>query len=360
VSFTLRKTSSVRTNEITEQISVAFDYVFDGESVFDCVIPDIPDDYKIGLIVGSSGSGKSTILNTLGRHEDFLWPPNEAVVSSFKDADDAKNRLSGVGFNSVPSWMRPYSVLSTGEKFRADMAISIKDNACIDEFTSVVDRVVARSCACAINRYINAAGFKKVTFSSCHKDIIDWLQPCWIYDTDAMKLLDRGAARRPDITVNLYPCNTDVWPLFSRHHYLTGDLNKSSRCWVATWEGQAVGFTAIIAFPNGNFMNAWREHRTVVLPEYQGLGLGVRISDAVGKMVLLDGGRYFSKTAHYRMGEYRENSPLWVGTSKNKKYRKDYNYSGSTKEDKYKHLHAKRVCYSHEYMGVKQDDEDFA
>ena len=101
--------------------------------------------------------------------------------------------------------------------------------------------------------------------------------------------------------------------------------------------------------------NAWREHRTVVLPDYQGMGFGVRISDAVAEMFIKDGCRYFSKTVHPRMGEYRNTSKLWVPTSKNMKARPDYLKSGdTTKERKYKHRHAYRVAYSHEYKGREQ------
>ena len=112
-----------------------------------------------------------------------------------------------------------------------------------------------------------------------------------------------------------------------------------------------IGFSSALAFPSGSFTNAWREHRTVILPDYQGMGFGVRLSDAVAEMFIRSGCRYFSKTAHPRMGEYRENSASWKPTSKNKKSRPDYlsNLVRVTKEDNHKHQHAHRVAYSHEY-----------
>jgi GNAT superfamily N-acetyltransferase len=110
----------------------------------------------------------------------------------------------------------------------------------------------------------------------------------------------------------------------------------------------------VIAFPSGNFKNAWRGHRTVVLPDFQGLGLGVRISDAVGEIVLSWGGRYFSKTSSYRMGEYRSRSKLWRPTSKNGKSRQDYGSGRITKESKHKHKHINRICYCHEYLGESE------
>jgi len=344
--------SRVIQDSITESISAMFDYDFDGETVFECPLPEIPKDYGIGLIVGPSGSGKSSILDIIGQTKQPVWDENYSVASHFCTAEDAQRRLSGVGFSSIPSWLRPYQVLSTGEKFRADMAMSISSGACIDEFTSVVDRVVAKACSFAVARLVKNEGIRNLTFASCHYDIIEWLQPDWVYDTLSGKFLPRGELHRPERNIELVPCNSDIWPMFSQHHYLTGNINKGARCWLATWGGVPVGFSSAIAFPNGNWANGWRGHRTVCLPDYQGLGIGVRISDATAEMFVREGCRYFSKTVNPRMGGYRNNSSLWRATSKNGKARPDYNHNRKTKESKYKMLHTGRVAFSHEYIGL--------
>ena len=178
------KTATIKTDEITTEISRLFDYEFDGTSSF--TVPTIPNlerqmyvdqPYSIGLIVGPSGSGKSSLLAEFGTEEKIDWDQEKAVVSHFKDHDDAIDRLGAVGFNSVPSWMRPYHVLSNGEQFRVELARKLKDGAVIDEFTSVVDRNVAKSCAMALRKYVDKTGLKNLTFASCHYDIVDWLQP---------------------------------------------------------------------------------------------------------------------------------------------------------------------------------------
>jgi len=342
---------SVETDSITTEISKMFDYEFDGRTNFKCKKIKVPEDYQIGLIVGPSGSGKSTLLKTIGQIKNPKWEYGKAIVSHFEDAKEAQKRLTGVGFNSIPSWLRPYSVLSTGEKFRADMAKSIETGSCIDEFTSVVDRTVAKSCSFALNRLIRNEGIRNVTLASCHYDIIEWLQPDWIYDTNLQKFLHRGSLRCPDRIIKVEPCGPDLWEIFSHHHYLSGNLGSSARCWIAKWDGQAVGFAAAIAFPSGTVKNAWRGHRTVVLPDFQGMGFGVRISDSIGEIFIRAGNRYFSKTAHPRMGEYRNLSNRWKPTSKNMKSRPDYSSNRKTKESGHKHLHIHRVTYSHEYIG---------
>ncbi len=348
-----RLACGVINDEITRELSNSFDYSFDGISFFDPPnMPDVPADYSLGLIVGPSGTGKSTLLQKFGIEHQPEWVEHRAVCSHFDNATSASERLAATGLNSIPAWMKPYSVLSTGEKFRADMARRLIDDAVIDEFTSVVDRNVAASCSNAIQRYIREKGLRRVTFATCHYDVIEWLQPDWVFDT-LTKSFQQVIVRRPPIELEIMPCSTEIWPLFKEHHYLDGSVNKSSRCWIASWRDVPIGFASALAFPNRNFKNAWREHRTVVLPDFQGLGIGVRLSDAVAQMMLDEGCRYFSKTSHPRMGEYREKSPLWKPTSKNRKARSDYTkFKGVTKEDGHKMRHVSRICYSHEYTGI--------
>ena len=164
----------------------AFDCVFDGTSRFyPWVVPsNIPKNFKIGVIVGSSGSGKSTLLNNFGVEEIPDWDNTKSIVSHFKSPDEAINKLGAVGLNSVPSWYKSYDVLSNGEKFRADLARKLKSNAVIDEFTSVVDRNVAKAASVSLSRYIKNNDINNVVLSTCHRDILEWLEPDWVIDTD--------------------------------------------------------------------------------------------------------------------------------------------------------------------------------
>ena len=335
--------SEIIQDEFTKEISEAFDYSFDGVSTFTpprFVLPE--EDFSIGVIVGASGSGKTTLLNKVGQAETLSWQRNKAIVSHFASSLDAQQRLAAVGLNSVPSWFRPFHVLSMGEQFRADLARRLKDGAVVDEFTSVVDRSVAKSCSNAVQRYIKKQGIKRVVFSSCHYDIIPWLQPCWVFDTATGGFMPRGSLQRPAITLSLEPCGVESWAIFRKHHYLTGEINKAAHCWIVLWNEQVVGFAAALPFPSGYVRNAWRGHRTVVLPDFQGLGFGVRISNAIGQLFLNKGKGYYSKTTHPRLGEYRNQSPLWRPTGQNMK-------KGHAEQKLWK---VRTVfSYSHEYVG---------
>lgn len=344
--------SRVEVDEIASALATAFDFPFDGITTFD--VPEMPDPlaHGVGLIVGPSGSGKSTLLSRFGETPGPVWQNNTAVASHFKSVDEAIEMLGAVGLNSLPSQLRPYSVLSTGEKFRADLARQLLQDCVIDEFTSTVDRNVAKACARAMRRWVDQSEVERnVVLASCHYDIIDWLEPDWIFDTNTGLMAGRGLVRRPSITLEILPCSTEAWSMFRNHHYLDPKINAGAHCWIALWSGTPVGFSSSIAFPNGNIKDGWREHRTVVLPDFQGLGLGVRLSDAVALLHIARGKRYFSKTAHPRMGGYREASPLWKATSKNRRDRQDYKVNRANKERGYRDRHIHRVCYSHEYVG---------
>lgn len=185
-------TSKVERDEFITASETAFDCLFDGTSTFyPWELPtNLPKEFKIGVIVGSSGSGKSTLLKHFGIEEQPKWDNNKSILSHFKNPDDGINRLASVGFNSIPSWYKPYNVLSNGEKFRADLARKITSNAVIDEYTSVVDRNVARAASVALSRYVKNNDVTNIVISTCHMDVVEWLEPDWVINTDSGELLD--------------------------------------------------------------------------------------------------------------------------------------------------------------------------
>lgn len=153
---------------------------------------DIDDkDWSIGLIVGSSGSGKSTIAKQIFESDyivDFQYDGGSVLdnMPKNKSTEEITSTFNSVGFATVWSWLKPYHVLSNGEKMRVDLAnaiLSDKQTIVFDEFTSVVDRTVAKTASFAIQKSIKKLG-KKFVAVACHRDIVEWLEPDWIYDTD--------------------------------------------------------------------------------------------------------------------------------------------------------------------------------
>ena len=176
-------------DSITEQVCENFTYTFKEIYEFDNhVLENLPEDFNIGLIIGTSGSGKSILLKEFGSEEIPKWGNDKAVCSHFDSYEEATERLMASGFNSIPQWLCPYQILSTGQKYRVNLARTLTDNSVFDEFTSVIDRGTALSLSNSVNKYIKKNDIKNVVFASVHKDIIEYLQPDWIYNTDEREL----------------------------------------------------------------------------------------------------------------------------------------------------------------------------
>lgn len=311
--------------------------------------------WEIGLIIGGSGSGKTTILKELGDIQDCGFDSDKALISNFDflEPKEATKLLSSMGLASVPTWLRPFHLLSNGEQYRARLAYlvgSLKegDTLLIDEFTSVVDRNVAKSMSCALQKYIRNEG-KKIILASCHYDIIEWLNPNWVYSPMNGKLEFRRLARRPNIKLSVSRVEASAWELFKKHHYMSEDLNKSCKCFVFKWGDNPIGFVAIRHQPRGGCPNATAFSRVVVLPDFQGLGIGFKITEFISKIFIQSNFKMYMKTIHPSLGEKMGSSCLWRATIHNNKKRDDL------KSERIKLLNYKnaldRVSYCYEYIG---------
>jgi ABC-type lipoprotein export system ATPase subunit/GNAT superfamily N-acetyltransferase len=254
---------------------------------------NIPENWKIGLIVGKSGTGKTTIAKELFSDAyitNFEYK-NETILDDMPDycsVEEITNTFNSVGFSSPPSWLKPYSVLSNGQKMRVDLARAILDKNKLfvfDEFTSVVDRTVAQIGSFAMQKAIRKSE-KQFIAVSCHFDIIDWLLPDWIFNTDTMTFhsFEGQKKNRPEIKFEIYntPDKT-IWKMFAKHHYLSHSHNNAAKVFVATINDNIAGFLSVLHFPNLN-KRLKKVHRLVILPDYQGAGFGIKFLNEIAKI----------------------------------------------------------------------------
>jgi GNAT superfamily N-acetyltransferase len=354
--------SKVIVSDLAQEAIKSFDYDTDGTTTFyPYLAPALPESFGIGVIVGASGTGKSTLLKSFGTSASHTWD-DRAIVDYFDTPHEAKEKLFAVGLTSIPTWFKPYSVLSNGEKFRADLAVRLKDNAVIDEYTSVVDRNIAKAASKSFRKYITDNGVTGIVIATVHRDILNYLQPDWIIDTDAgmFAVKPRECLWREPVVAEVYEVQPALWQLYAKHHYLTADLSPFARCFAAIIEGSPAAFYAVISYPSGTVKHAFRGHRLVTHPDYQGLGIGPRLSDFVAQAYIAEGKRFFAKTAHPRLGEYRERSPEWKPTTKNKRYRTDTASDAQRQQRRQRFvdwtMNPNRLTYSHEYVGIQQTD----
>lgn len=277
--------------------------------------------WNIGLIVGPSGCGKTTLArrlfpNELGRR--FEWPAGHSILDAFPEAMSIKDiieLLSSVGFSSPPSWLRPFGVLSNGEQFRVTLArllAELPELAVVDEFTSVVDRTVAQLGSAALAKTVRRRNQRFVAVT-CHEDVEQWLQPDWVYRPAEDRFAWRCLQRRPAITLTINRVHHSAWRLFKHHHYLTASINPAAVCFVAFWRDRPVAFDAWLPF-FGKLKDkrpARRGHRTVCLPDYQGVGIGNALFSFGASLWTGLGYRAFSNTGHPAEIAHRLRSPLW-------------------------------------------------
>ena len=354
-------TSKVTVSQTALDAIKDFDYQTEGFTEFyPYALPELPAKFGIGVIVGASGTGKSTLLKRFGTTSAHKWN-NRAIVDHFVTAEEAKSKLFAVGLTSIPTWLKPYSVLSNGEKFRADLAVNLAGNAVIDEYTSVVDRNIALAASKSLKKYVVESSLNNLVIATCHRDVLPYLQPDWIIDTDAgMFVIEpKESLRLEPMVAEVHEVKPTAWNVYAKHHYLTAELSPFASCFLATINGNPVAFYSVISYPSGTVRNAFRGHRLVTHPDYQGLGVGPRLADFVAAGYVAQGKRFFAKTAHPRLGEYREQSLEWKPTSKNKRYRTD-TASDADRQKRRKlfvtwTMNPNRFTYSHEYIGNPND-----
>lgn len=299
----------------------------------DADLPIDDSEWSIGLIVGPSGSGKTSMGGQIFGRESFWdpeWPHDKPIIDAIApdgDFNSVTGALAAVGLGDVPSWLRPYAVLSNGEKFRANLARLVSEGpekVVVDEFTSVIDRQIAKIGALAFQKSWRRTK-RQVVLLSCHYDIVDWLEPDWVYDTATGQYAGRRLWRRPKIEFDIWQTDWRYWKLFEPHHYLKAPLMVAAKCYVATVDGEPVAHVAFTTRPG---LKEARACRLVVMPEWQGAGVGMRFLNAVCQM-WLDGENRFSKkmptlfhTSHpglvaalRRMGEWRQVSAAMCGVN---------------------------------------------
>ena len=148
------------------------------------------DNWNILLICGKSGSGKSTILREIyGDVKPIEYDYSKCVISQFPrlSEEETCDLLASIGLASVPTWLRKPQELSNGERARLDIAKAIYDAnggiVLLDEYTSVVNRSAAKSMSYALQRYARQKNLK-IIIASCHFDIIEWLQPDYMFNLE--------------------------------------------------------------------------------------------------------------------------------------------------------------------------------
>jgi len=320
-------------------------------------------DWDVGLICGPSGSGKSTIAREM--FEDLVDVPlvwrGASVIDDFSDGStmtEIAKVCQAVGFNTVPAWLRPFRVLSNGERFRVELARRLLESeglVVIDEFTSVVDRQVAQIGSHAVQKYIRRKSGTQFVGVSCHEDIVDWLRPDWIIRADRQSFEWRSVQPRPAVRCEIRRVDFATWSTFAPFHYMSASLHKAAKCFALYVDDRVAAFAGILHRPisaSGNHRAIWGVSRLVTLPDYQGLGLAFALVDRLGAAFALKRHRLRTYPAHPALIRSFSRSKVWrcarrpsFGSSQ----------GSSTTTGKF----GGRACAVFEYRGAALTDADF-
>jgi GNAT superfamily N-acetyltransferase len=324
----------------------------------DVEVPSLHDPWRIGAIVGPSGAGKTTVARTAFGlpSRSPRWPSDRPILDAFRPMPlrQLLAYFSAVGLHSPPAWLRPYRLLSTGERFRCDLARRLADAErldargfrragkpvlrsahqaaarinfaariahhggwgpeptaqvlVVDEFTSHLDRHTAIAASRCLHRYARRASDvgcphlgdrrvvpPRIVAVTCHEDILPWLGPDWVLRLPE-GLLTAGPTEPPPLPLTIQLCSRDEWELFRPHHYLSGELAQGATCYLALWDNHPAALCAVL----GQIGHPGRKRitRLVTLPQFQGLGIGMRLAEHVCSLESERGFRMSIATSH--------------------------------------------------------------
>jgi ABC-type Mn2+/Zn2+ transport system ATPase subunit len=323
---------------------------------------DLKTPFNVGLIVGSSGSGKTTLAKQIFGKECFDIEIDKSlpIIEQFPakySYDEISNFLCSMGLTSVPCWIRPFYTLSNGQKARAEAALSLaradKNVTAIDEWTSVVDRTVAKVMSHCIAKNVRRNDLK-IVLNSCHYDTIEWLNPDWIIDCNNQTYTDRrsmvDAFERTDrLRFNIREVSRNTWKTFSKYHYLSDRLPSGKIYTFGIFEGKnQIGFQCFAAYIIGNH-TTYFSNRTVIHPDYCGFGLGIKLINETSKIMSEMGFIIKAKFSSLVIHNSMLKSKMW----KLSKISKDIKPDSFTESRKSRNrtVRSKVKCYHYNFIG---------
>ena len=260
---------------------------------------NIPKEWNIGLIYGASGSGKTTLAKHLFGENifDCSLDENKSIIDQLPKEysyEDCANILNGIGLNSVPCWIRPIKTLSNGQKARAEAAYLMckQDFILIDEWTSVVDRTVAKAMSVCLHKFAKKHK-KQIILLSCHYDILEWVKPDWLIDCNKQnfelpKTEDFFFNEREKLEFTIKEVGRETWKYFSKYHYLSERLAGGKLyLYGIFYEENQIGFQCFANYtPHRKGTKIiYHSNRTVIHPDYNGLGLGIKLINETSKLL---------------------------------------------------------------------------
>jgi ABC-type lipoprotein export system ATPase subunit len=279
--------------------------------------------FTLGVVVGPSGSGKTSTLRLFRPAQTIKTRvrPGRPLMQYFRSPARAERMLAAVALNNILDWMQPFDKLSGGQQFRASLALALDrwsqktHYLVIDEFCSYVDDVTSQAISFRFQKHLRRAGCTGVVLATLKPQLLRYLRPDWVLYTDATRCAverPRWPAIRLQITMTLITGHVlSVWKRFRQYHYLSHSFGPAARAFLVRCNGEVCGFHASLRHMQPTSIVF--AHRTVILPEYQGFGIGPAVHCLMGSYVRMcdKGLRFRVITSHINMIESMKRKPRW-------------------------------------------------
>ena len=76
-------------------------------------------------------------------------------------------------------------------------------------------------------------------------------------------------------------CGRDEWKKFRKYHYLSSDIANACQCYGLYDNDNIIGFIGVLHQPHPINTKLKRVSRLVILPDYQGIGLGTKFLEFI-------------------------------------------------------------------------------
>ena len=308
---------SDRIFKIAEAFGIGIDETHKHIIIENLIIPD----FNILYLTGTSGSGKTSLLNEMKKEFNFTEPiidvdSEQPIIDLIgKDVEEALYLLNLTGLGEAFLYVKSYKCLSEGQKYRFHMAKIIESNQevwCIDEFCSFLDRTTAKIVSYNMQKIARKLG-KKLIVATAHDDLCDYIQADYIFDFGMGENLDIKKNNTPIINPflqNITVLEGDIndYKKLGKYHYKNAEARFTKKIFKMLYKDMLIG-VAVYSCPkqqlvgrNLYFNKKYIDERGVPIlkevnkdfvtgsrfiihPMFRGIGLGRELVNLTSEMV---------------------------------------------------------------------------
>ena len=128
---------------------------------------------------------------------------------------------------------------------------------------------------------------------------------------------------------------------------MSDNLHPAAQCFIAELWEKPVGFIAVISYPHPRVKNLLKIHRLVVLPDYQGIGIGKSLLNFVAELYFKKKKRVMITTSHPAVNHFLNKDKRWILIRQSR-----VKGNAMMRESLFKRLSRERITCTWEFKGL--------